>query len=409
MPCRLDGHAGAWDCFRVANPWLICVSAGVAIVASVESAPQRPAFHTAAAAVAVDVVVRDRRGDPVVGLGQSDFELYEDGKKQSITTFDAVDLPSPLVTGQTTPSPDRVRSVDESATGSRPSEARNADAVTALAFEQLGPDARRLATTAATGFVTKLLGADARAAVFVIGRSLEEVLGFTRDEERLLAAIRRAAMTPGRPMSQAGDVPGAEFGDAAPGQRDASTAHDSPYFRAHATLSGLESIIASMSRFEGRKALVVFSEGLAFGEDYEVGVRDNWLEDSRREHFLKVLDQAQRQHVAFYTFDAAGLRAQSPSAAARRGALFSSAFGSEPYVALKMLADETGGRYVESTNDLTVGMRRVAEDLRHYYLLGYTSTNTARDGGARELRVKVLKKGLMVAHRRSYRAPSPDR
>jgi len=113
MPCRLDGHAGAWDCFRVANPWLICVSAGVAIVASVESAPQRPAFHTAAAAVAVDVVVRDRRGDPVVGLGQADFELYEDGTKQSITTFDAVDLPSPLATIRTAPSPDRPRSVDE--------------------------------------------------------------------------------------------------------------------------------------------------------------------------------------------------------------------------------------------------------------------------------------------------------
>ena len=96
-----------------------------------------------------------------------------------------------------------------------------------------------------------------------------------------------------------------------------------------------------------------------------------------------MLDQAHRQHLAFYTVDAAGLRAQSPSAAARQGALFSSTFGSEPYVALKMLADETGGRYVESTNDLTIGMRRVAEDLTHYYLLGYTSTNNARDGGVR--------------------------
>jgi VWFA-related protein len=377
------------------------MSAGVASVVTVESAPQRPAFKTAAAAVAVDVVVRDRRGDPVAGLVQADFELYEDGKKQSITAFDAVDLASPITTVRQPSSPDRARSVNELGADGRPSETRNVSAVAALAFEQLGPDARRLATTAATEFVTKLLGADAQAAVFLIGRSLDEVVGFTRDEGRLLAAIRRASLTPGRPMSQAGDVPGAEFGDSAPGQRDASTSHDSPYFRAHLTLSSLESVIASMSRFEGRKTLVVFSEGLAFGEDHEVGARDNWLEDSRREHFLKVLDQAHRQHVAFYTFDAAGLRAQSPSAAAT--------FGSEPYVALKMLADETGGRYVESTNDLTIGMRRVAEDLRHYYLLGYTSTNSSRDGGVRQLRVKVLKKGLTVAHRRSYRAPSQDR
>ena len=68
------------------------------MVVHVESAPQRPAFSTATAAVAVDVVVRDRRGNPVVGLGQADFELYEDGRKRSITTFDAVDLPSPPAT-----------------------------------------------------------------------------------------------------------------------------------------------------------------------------------------------------------------------------------------------------------------------------------------------------------------------
>ena len=243
---------------------LLCVSAGIAIVASVESAPQRPAFYTATAAVAVDVVVRDRRGGPVVGLGQADFELYEDGKKQAITTFDAVNLPSPLATVPQTSSPNRPRSGNELGPDDRANETQNIGAVAALAFEQLGPDARLLATAAATEFVTKLLGAEDRAAVFVLGRSLDEVVGFTRDESALVAAVRRASLTPGRPMSQAGDVPGAEFGDSAPGQRDASTAHDSPYFRAHATLSGLESIIASMSRFEGRKALVVFSEGLAF-------------------------------------------------------------------------------------------------------------------------------------------------
>ena len=101
-----------------------------------------------------------------------------------------------------------------------------------------------------------------------------------------------------------------------------------------------------MSRFEGRKvARRVFRGSCVWRGTTRWEPRDNWLKRTAGvEHFLKVLDQAHRQHVAFYTFDAAGLRAQSSLAAARRGALFSSTFGSEPYVALKMLADETGGQ-----------------------------------------------------------------
>jgi hypothetical protein len=295
------------------RPWLLCVAAGIAIVASVESAPQRPAFHTAAAAVAVDVVVRDRHGDPVVGLGQTDFELYEDGN-WTVARGSAWLHPRR-----------RTAARGDSARGD---DARSADVA---GWRRAGGGVWRCCAGA-----TRRVDV-ARQSIFPRPRNVVE--------------------------------PGVDHREHEPVRRPEST----------------------------RRVL----RGSAFGEDHEVGHRDNWLEDNRREHFLKVLDLARRQHVAFYTFDAAGLRAQSPSAAAT--------FGSEPYVALKMLADETGGRYVESTNDLTVGMRRVAEDLRHYYLLGYTSTNTARGGSVRELRVKVLKKGLTVAHRRSYRAPSPDR
>ena len=34
----------------------------------------------------IDVVVRDRAGNPVIGLGKDDFELYEDRVRQTITT-----------------------------------------------------------------------------------------------------------------------------------------------------------------------------------------------------------------------------------------------------------------------------------------------------------------------------------
>jgi VWFA-related protein len=351
------------------------------------------AFSTSTAAVAVDVVVRDRAGQPVTGLSRADFQVFEDGHVQTITTFDAVDSSAVIPPAADPSSPLSVSTVVDS---------DPVGGIAVLVFEELGPNSRRLASRAATRFVQDELGRTDKAAVCVVGRALQTLADLTSDKGVILEAIGQAVRTPGRPMVHVGDVPGAEFGDAA-------TSHESPYFRATATLDSLRALIQHIGRYPGRKTVAVFSEGIAFGEDREVGANDTWLQDNRRERFLALLDQANRAHVAFYTFDAAGLRAQAPSAAARQGALFGSGFGAEPYVALRMLADETGGRFVDGTNDLGPALKRLAEDLRSYYILGYTSTNSALDGSLRKLRVTIQRKGLMVTHRRSYRAPLPKR
>ena len=44
-------------------------------------------------AVQLSVIVTDREGNPVSGLTEDDFEILEDGKPRSITTFAAVDIP----------------------------------------------------------------------------------------------------------------------------------------------------------------------------------------------------------------------------------------------------------------------------------------------------------------------------
>ncbi|MEM1183177.1 MAG: hypothetical protein AAGM22_32845, partial [Acidobacteriota bacterium] len=40
--------------------------------------------------VNVDVYVTDRRGNPILGLGPEDFELFEDGQPVKLTNFFAV-------------------------------------------------------------------------------------------------------------------------------------------------------------------------------------------------------------------------------------------------------------------------------------------------------------------------------
>ena len=47
----------------------------------------RPKFGTSTAAVVVDVIVRDRKGHPVVDLTKDDFEVLENGTVQTLLDF----------------------------------------------------------------------------------------------------------------------------------------------------------------------------------------------------------------------------------------------------------------------------------------------------------------------------------
>jgi hypothetical protein len=213
----------------------------------------------------------------------------------------------------------------------------------------------------------------------------------------------------GFPLERASDVPGAEYRTADAGQLSQAAKDDSPFARGHATLGALERVISSLAIFPGRKAVVLFSEGLALGAPKQEPLRptgqwhdmDTWLSDNRGDHFNRVVAAAGRAQVSFYTFDAAGLRTSSP--------LIDPGFGEPPYVGLQSLADETGGSFVENTNDLGPGTERAAADLQSYYLLGYVSSRPP-DGKYRELRVKVDVENVTVLARRGYvasREPPP--
>jgi VWFA-related protein len=73
---------------------------------------------------------------------------------------------------------------------------------------------------------------------------------------------------------------------------------------------------------------------------------------------------------------------------------------------LRTLADNTDGVAVVGNNDLRAGLRRVTEELRSFYLLGYYSTNRSFDGRVRRIGVKAG--DLEVRARRSYRAPTEE-
>ena len=76
---------------------------------------------------------------------------------------------------------------------------------------------------------------------------------------------------------------------------------------------------------------------------------------------------------------------------------------------LETFARQTGGRawFPDRAGDLGEVYRRIADDLRQQYTLGYVSSNSTRDGRWRRIAVQVARPGLAVDARAGYYAPGP--
>lgn len=71
-------------------------------------------------------------------------------------------------------------------------------------------------------------------------------------------------------------------------------------------------------------------------------------------------------------------------------------------------SDRSGGRLYTagSLNNLSYAFTQIAEELRHQYALGYYPTNPKRDGSFRQIKVRVNQTDLIVRARDGYRAGS---
>ena len=72
---------------------------------------------------------------------------------------------------------------------------------------------------------------------------------------------------------------------------------------------------------------------------------------------------------------------------------------------LRVLSDETGGFAAVNSNDFAKGFERIIRDNSSYYVLGYYSNDSKRDGQFRTLTVRVKRPGLQVRARKGYTAP----
>lgn len=135
------------------------------------------------------------------------------------------------------------------------------------------------------------------------------------------------------------------------------------------------------------------------------------LANDDNEHYLRMIaDSANRANATFYPIDPRGL------------AVWDAPLGPEkpppPHVdeanlrtrleAMRNLASATDGIALTMSNNLDTGLKRIADDLTSYYLIGYYSTNTKLDGTFRRIGVRVKRPGVQVRARRGYRAATEE-
>jgi VWFA-related protein len=441
---------------RIGVRWgtALCLAAAVASGEARQQTPQRaPGMtHEGVRAVLVDVVVRDKRGQPVRDLSPSDFELTEDGVPQTIGSFTPVFEGAGLRQPTTAAAP----ATGAPATGTPAASGAAAAApavnagpiVTALVFDRLSPEARRLAIQAAKNYLGRQTETPSYIGIFGVDLALTPYAPFTRNARVLRDALdrmsNRGSSTFNSPEQQqqkanadqqattsaaaadaaiagaagSGGSVGTAAGDALLGQMESNIIQGFELMerdqQGYSTTNGLFAIVNALGALPGRKSLILFSEGIA-------------IPPAVQRLFLGVVAAANRANVSIYAMDAAGLRAESEQgkigvqvnqAAGGGGGILSHASGTaplsrameknedvlrqDPHYGLGTLAQDTGGLLFDSTNNLRQGFDRVETDLRNYYLVGYTPTNDTYDGHFRTIDVKVKRPGVTVAARKGY-------
>ena len=364
-------------------------------------------FRSKIELVLVNVTVRDRNGNPVRDLKREDFTVLEDNKPQQVVSFDQENTDAVLSTAAT--EAPLLRPAQPQGTGETPALDNRPlkDRRLIILFFDLSsmqPDEIDQATTAAQNYVDKQMVPADLVAVVSLGNTLSVNQDFTSDRALLKKALQAFNLGAGAGFEEGST--GSTEGTSETG--GSFTVDDTEYniFNTDRRLQALRSIADKLVTINEKKSLIYFSSGMD-----RTGIEN-------QSQLRSATNAAVRANMAIYTMDIRGLQALVPGGEAQNASLR----GTSPYSGksvagqfdsnastqetLVTLAGDTGGRAFLDSNDFGKVFTGVQQDTSLYYLLGYHSTNSARDGRFRRITVRVNRPGVKIDFRRGYYAPA---
>jgi VWFA-related protein len=409
--------------------------AGEAVLPQAAKPQEPPAtFPAQVEQVTVDVVVTDKKGEPVTGLKKEDLEVYENGAPQTIVSFDAIEVaaapapkpaPRPKVSTNTSPErrrPGRTFVIFFDDIHLTPFTAQRAKAAVADFLRTVAREGDRvtLAVAGGGGWWSARMEAGRDEMIELVkrlqGRSFLDTgrdrmsdyeamrIHVFRDEmvmNRVLRRFAAAGLMTATQQSQHVTGPRAREDPIVTGR--AAEVYLGAAARNRITLEALERSLTALAGVEGRKSLILVSDGFIY--------------DPQLDLFRRLIDASRRANTALYFVNSRGLEGlplamtaefSAPLPPEDIGSAFAESF--EATEGSESLAADSGGFTVRNTNDLARGLKRIADETGVYYLIGYNPTNAARDGTFRKIQVKVpAGRGLRIRARKGYYAPSAQR
>ena len=366
-------------------------------------------FHVESDLVLVNVTVRDKNGNFVQGLKPENFTILEDDKPQKILSFDVenVDAVPTLDVAQAKPLPEP----EPGQPSPPPSQANKASQfkdrrLIVLFFDlsAMEPEEIDHAVTSAEHYVDTQMAPADLVSIVSLGSSLLVNQDFTTDHALLKKQLDQFSSGSGQGFEEG--TTGTTEGTPDTGQP--FTADDTEYniFNTDRRLEALRSVAEKLAYVQQKKSLIYFSSGMD-----RTGIEN-------QSELRAAVNAAVRSNLAIYTMDMRGLQALVAGGEAQNASLrgvsaysgqstlnaLSSNFTTQE--TLVTLASDTGGRAFLDSNDFSKIFKGVQQDTSTYYLLGYHSTNPARDGRYRRIVVKSNVPGVKIDYRRGYYAPA---
>jgi len=325
--------------------------------------------------VLLDVMVTDKKGNPILGLGPADFEVSEDDKKVQVTSATFYSNrryagSEPASSGASAPADNAGLAPHYFVFFFDDQRSHNVD-VPGLLQRQIraGKDAVEWlrAGLAPTDWVA-VVGYDNRLKVF---------LDFSRDLEAIERAI--LAATTGRgareafPSRQVPPPPGAPaLGPGLPTGEALGEQTGTIY-------EALTLVAEASAPLVGRKNLLLFTMG--FGRmnrfyQYEPDPR----------YFEPMSESLNDANVAVYTFDLTDTGANHPFANA-----------------MSHISDDTGGRYYPNVLHFKTPIADVARETSGYYLVSYRAEHLTGLRGFQKVEVTLANPEFKVTARKGYR------
>jgi VWFA-related protein len=405
--------------------------------------------------VALDLVVRNKKGRQVKNLKPADIEIYEDGVRQQLLSFRLV--------------PGREEQRRDAESTAKPAGAAGASLplrelnTVCIVFHNIDPVTRPHAVEIVKEFIKSDLPPETYIGIFNLNETLIPVHAFTKNRDELLkSAFQGKPLDFGRASealltaspnivtvntqvnnathteSVSVDTTGGEVANTTIMGADISNSTGANRLRGDevrersdfANITGMHetdriiTLINQIGTLPGRKSVLLVTTGLTTTGDPD--------------RFQKILNNANSHGITFYALDSTEMSATTDTAQAGKLAVgqmasvsqnqsnlkasasvmrqnskqgddtISAVRTSDTQSSLRQLSEGTGGFLIANTNDFRKSFQQVVENLDAHYEAVYRPTSTKFDGRLRKIEVKLARNNDLEVESRTGYFAMPD-